>query len=525
MAVQETQKPPMTSSAYHTEFRVDNVFTTLTTNDPRLRDRLDDLFSYHVNGYQYTPAYRQGLWDGKRHLFAGGKFPTGLLAAAKEVAESLGHRVTITDLRVRPTAKLPRLRGLDGVEEREYQREAVMAAIERSRGVIWHPTGSGKTVTMAAIIQALSLPALVLVDQTWIARQTYDRFRQWLPEKTVGLVTGVKKRDGDIVCATFQALAAQYRRDRENHTSYLKQWLAKFQVLCLDEAHHARARVYQTIINLCPAYYRFGFSATPLRSTFKTTGDKGTKLHLIGSTGPVIDIMTAAEGVQLGVLTPARVRMIRWHPDRPYTYWGPGDFELDDRNYTYSGRKTMAVTDMSGQTRRIPLKQPSPGLYEVGIVRHEQRNRAVVEAVRSLYEQGHIVLVLVSWVEHGEILKPAIEEAIRDEVVFVRGENPQRERDMVRFALQEGHRRVCIATSVFDEGVDVPEISALVYARGGKAQYKVVQAMGRGMRISSGKQQLIVVDFYDTHSRTLFRHARERRKAYESDDAYTLSID
>jgi superfamily II DNA or RNA helicase len=507
---------------HRTTFVLDNIRCTVESTDRTLYDALDSAFSYFVHGAQYTKAYKLGKWDGYRHLFnmAGRTFPSGLLSEAVEIAKRRKHEVEVIDKRDRPEKKPGPVR-LVNVEPRDYQKEAVEAAISASRGVIWHPTGSGKTVTMAAIISSLGLPALVLVDQAWIAKQTHDRFVEWFPDKRIGLVTGLRKRDGDIVCATFQSLAAQKRRDKDESTSYLKQWLAKFDVLCIDEAHHTRASVYQSIINLCPAYYRFGFSATPLRSTITRSGeDKSTRLHLIGSTGPVIDVMAASEGVEAGILTPARVHFLRWHPDRPYSYWRPEDFEINDRLYSYGGRKTMKLDD----GKRVRLRVPLPGLYEVGIVNHHERNLAIAEAVSILYHAGHTILVLVSWVEHGNVLKPLIEQSIGEEIIFVRGENPQKERELVKYALRYGHRRVCLATSVFDEGVDVPEISALVYARGGRAQYKVIQAIGRGMRIAEGKKLLEVVDFLDTHSRILYRHSQERLKAYKSDSAYRVSI-
>jgi superfamily II DNA or RNA helicase len=251
-------------------FTVENVWAKLTTSDEglELSTRLDKEFAYFVDGYKYMQPYKDKRWDGRKHLYSikTRRFPSGLLDDALAQATSYGYKVVLKDNRVRPDHPVKPW-NLFGAEKREHQTEAYEAAIKVGRGIIHHATGAGKTEVMAAIIQMLDLPAIVMVDQTTIAKQTRDRFAIRLGRrKRLGLIIGERKQDGDVVCASFQSLMSQYETDKENGTHHLEKWLAKFDVLCLDEAHHAKARTYQTIINLCPAYYRFGFSATPFKS-------------------------------------------------------------------------------------------------------------------------------------------------------------------------------------------------------------------------------------------------------------------
>jgi len=259
--------------------------------------------------------------------------------------------------------------------------------------------------------------------------------------------------------------------------------------------------------------------------------NKGAYLHLVGSTGPVIDTVSAGEGVEHEFLVPAHITMVKWHNDKPKPWWKAEDFDINDRLYTYVGKKTELVEKLDPATGKVrqyrrKLKVPIPGLYEVGIAQCQERNECIVDAASIMYNEGLTILILVTHIDHGLWLKKHIEESIHTPVLFVKGSNPQKEREQVKRALDTGQTRVCIATTVFDEGVDVPSIDGLIYARGGKAQHRVVQALGRGMRPKPGKTELEVVDFMDTHSRTLFRHANDRLEAYESDKkAYTVTIE
>lgn len=238
--------------------------------------------------------------------------------------------------------------------------------------------------------------------------------------------------------------------------------------------------------------------------------DRGTYLHIVGATGPVIDRFTAGEGVDKGFLVPANITMLKWHPDSPKTYWRKDDFEVNDGLYTYTGSK----------------KKGDPGLYNMAIVRHKLRNEYIIDSVAIMVEDELNILVLVDRLEHGLFLKKEIERDTGAGVIFIRGENDSKERDAAIDALKSGRIQVLIATSIFDEGMDVPQIDGIVFAGGQKAQHRYLQRLGRGMRPHKGKRGLEVVDFYDTHSRVMWKHAKEREKAYRSDpDAYKLIIE
>jgi len=499
---------------------VNNVWTAMT-GDAEVRRLLDEAFSYDVPNAERTPAFKMKKWDGKKHLLTRyDNFPTGLLNDALDVLDHF--KVKVVDKRVRPVHDFKKW-ALIGAEERQHQTEAIVAALEDGRGIIHHATGAGKTEVMAGIIQMIDLRSLVLVHQKSIAEQTQKRIKDRLGLKKVGLYSSGKRIDAPITVATFQTLQSAMEEDKENKSNRVAQWMSQFHVVCIDEAHHSSARTFQNVINACPAYYRYGFSATPMR-----TEDRPTYLHIVGSTGPVIDRFTAGEGVSKGFLVKANITMVKWFKDNPQEWWKAYDFDINDWNYTYSGKKTEKVTKANGKTYRRPLPPDKwePGLYEVAIVQNKVRNSYVVDSIAALVDDGLTVLVLVEHIAHGELLKRAVERETGARVVFLQGGDAMKDRAKGTKMLTEGTVQVLIATTIFDEGVDIPAIDGLVFAGGGKAQHRYIQRLGRGMRPKRGKTGLEVVDFYDTHSKIMWRHSEERLTAYESDKgAYEVVID
>lgn len=506
-------------------FTIDNVWTRIDA-DPKLIAKIDDELSYFVDGYKFMPAHKKG-WDGKRRLLQASRFPTGLLEDAGEIATNLGYQIEVKDARVKPPENFKDF-FLRGADERENQLEAVQAAVERERGIIWAGTGSGKTNVMAGIIQVLNLPAIMMVDRVDIASQTRKRWIQLLGRRDIGIFTGSQKTDGNIVCATFKSLVSRYEQDKKDRTFHLRDWLKKFQVLCIDEAHHSMASTYFAMINECNAYYRYGFSATAEKSAefVYKTGQKGARLHLVGATGPPLHIYRTGQGVLDGYMVKAQIEMRQWHPDSPDRSWKADDFAINDRVYKWVGKKTELVIIKGKQVRRpLPPDKVLPGLYTVGITDNVERNAAVVKAVIDLYEEGRTVLVLVQNIGHGNLLKRNILKLINADVQFLHGTHSKSQREEGRATFTSGKAPILIASTIFDEGVDMPEVDGLVLAGAGKAQHKAIQRIGRGQRPMDGKVDLKAIDFMDTHSKILWKHSKERKAAYDSDkDAYEVIL-
>lgn len=168
---------------------------------------------------------------------------------------------------------------------RPYQEQAVMHALnmltERGNSLIVAGTGAGKTIMMAAAIgkyckgfKALhgKLPhVLVLVHRTEIHTQNHSKFSLVCPDIATSEITSVKKSlKGNVHFGMVQTVA--------NLLPEFKQSGIYFDLIVIDEAHHAAASTYEEIIQYNdegkPEAALLGVTATPNR------GDELPLIHL-----------------------------------------------------------------------------------------------------------------------------------------------------------------------------------------------------------------------------------------------------
>jgi superfamily II DNA or RNA helicase len=83
----------------------------------------------------------------------------------------------------------------------------------------------------------------------------------------------------------------------------------------------------------------------------------------------------------------------------------------------------------------------------------------------------------------------------------------------VKEALQAKEIKCVIATTVWREGINIPSLGCIINACGGKSEIVTLQAIGRGLRTSEGKDRILVVDFLDPY-KYLAQHAIMRIQTY-----------
>lgn len=504
-------------------------------------------------------GYLQGLFDGegsiRRRAEYGGTFNgvsfsqknPGVLADAEEGLTSAGYRYLkrlaaggVYDLdldtfeginllgRARPrrllekwlTLKWPRLSSrsyVDIVDVKPVGAREVVTITTSTKTFIAEGFATHNTEIMARLAKYLGLKTLFLCDQKGIAQQSAERFinRLELKTKDVGLWASGKHTDGRIVCGTFQSFSSAIK----NMTPKLRTWLESFDVLFIDETHHLTGETYQAVVDAVPAYYRFGFSATPFRIV-KGRNDPLTELHVVGSTGEVIHEFDAQDGIKAGILTPPHITMFNWHEDPavgkqvwPRHDWERSDFTIDDDAFEYGNRKSKRVKGTM-----------LAGLYTTGVINEQERNQAVVDAAALFVQDGLTTLLLLDKVPHGYALRTMVRQELgRNDIEFIHGTTSDVDRVTALTRLANGDVPILLANVIADEGLDIPAISAMVLAGGQKAGHKYLQRIGRGMRLMKGKKVLEVVDLFDTHSKTLWLQSLSRLKTYK-DAGHTVEV-
>ncbi|MCC5833082.1 MAG: DEAD/DEAH box helicase family protein [Chlamydiales bacterium] len=140
-----------------------------------------------------------------------------------------------------------------------------------TRQLLTLPTGSGKTIIMGALAKALGKRTLLLAHREELITQAVDKFNMVWPEAEKGIC--MANQDDPNKQVVFGSIQTCYRPQR------LEQIQKNgFELLLIDEAHHANSESYQTIIRGLgfdtgdKNRLMVGVTATPMRSDEKELG-------------------------------------------------------------------------------------------------------------------------------------------------------------------------------------------------------------------------------------------------------------
>jgi hypothetical protein len=185
---------------------------------------------------------------------------------------------------------LPTQRGksisAENLHLKAHQKEALAAlAAMRERhetiALLYHATGTGKTVTAVMDAKSCGGRTLFLAHTHELVEQAAETFEALWPEATVGrYVDSVKEPDAHVVCGSIQSVALNLDRFRDSDFDYL----------IIDEAHHASADTYQKVLAYFKPQFTLGLTATPER-----TDDNTVILDIFKNTAHKLDIQTAVE--------------------------------------------------------------------------------------------------------------------------------------------------------------------------------------------------------------------------------------
>ncbi len=448
-----------------------NVVAQVVSATPAEEDWLDSILRWKDASSRFK--YNKG--DGWIHLYDQfeKQFPAGWMRQVVEKAKASGQVVKVADKRARPCAVDP---NADLAWLREYQLEAVEASLKRTRGVLWCPTGSGKTEMAIALAKSVPCQWLFLAHRKELVLQAAARY-----EKRTGLKAGVIG-DGrwdveQFTAATFQTFNAKLKKGDVAAQTLL----ATTEGLMIDEVHTLPANSFKKVVDAAEnAFYRIGLSGTPMQR-----GDEKS-MHIIGCTGDVIYRITAQYLIEQGVLAKPQIKMMPCH-------------------------QTIELAPMSPNAR-VRAKQRGKIWAAVNkelIIESVERNDLVAGMIESATKP---CLAFVQQLDHGKNLEKLV-RAAGMRVEFVNGNKATPSRLAAVERLERGDIDVLICTVIFNEGVDIPELRSVVLASAGKSAIAALQRVGRGTRKVEGKKTFEVWDVYDKGS-LLEKQAKERMKAY-----------
>lgn len=343
---------------------------------------------------------------------------------------------------------------------RPYQEHAVQAWRAYGSGVLRLPCGAGKTTIGCAVLGRTATPGLVLMHTLDLVEQWARRVRDELGVEAVIASEGRRPEPGRVTLATVQTLARWPWWERA-------EWGRAFGLVIMDEAHHTPAATFVDVVLSLPALYRLGLTATPTRAD-------GLTDWLWAHLGPERYGVEQADLQREGAVLVPELRVLE-------TGWTPA--------------------------LRPDGRDPTPDQIRRQRMHDGDRNGQIAATVRDLVAEGRQVLVLVDQVPHARALARAMGGTA------LHGELGDTERRRTLQDALAGRVRVLVATSVADEGLDLPGLSALVLAVPSSARAKVEQRVGRILRPQEGKPTPVVVDVLDADD-AAWRAHEERLKVY-----------
>lgn len=478
---------------------VNQLYTRLDC-DSGLGYELAEEFSFFVPGYKFMPSFKNGRWDGRIKLFnrQNHQIYRGLLPRVVSWLREQNYTFTILSKEeLRP--QIPYEAGwLDANWARygklvpnQHQRQAIEAALALNQALVLSPTSSGKSYIIYLMCRYLvekQLPGkiLVITPRIGLVRQLKGDFADyevdagWTEANTHEIAEGSEKATNKkVVISTWQSI---YKMPRT--------WFAQFDAIFCDEAHEADAASTTGIIDKMPN--------APIRIGLTGTLD-GTVMHefeMEGRFGPKLKFVTTKDLMDRGIISKLKIKCLR-------IKYSKEDIEIV-RHLDYQGEIDF-------------------------LIQHERRNQLLCNLALDL--PGN-TLMLFNYIErHGKAMldlltKKAAEKGKK--IHYIDGSVAVKAREEIRHILETEDNCILLATfGTVATGTNIKNLHNAIFCHPYKARTKILQSIGRLLRLAAGKDEAKLFDVGDdlvyTTSRgkekinTTMRHFIERLQSYETE--------
>lgn len=339
---------------------------------------------------------------------------------------------------------------------REYQAEAVerlrAAVLESERGLLVLATGLGKTVVVAELVADLLADdlleggkILVLAHTVPLIDQLLISFWRHLPKTIATHRFAESERPTSfegITFATVQSLNSV-------------EVLPYFDLVIVDEAHHLGAPGYLNTIERLNPPKLVGVTATPWRA-------QGTAISSI--LGEPVFSMGIKEGLAQGYLSDVDYRIY-----------------VDTIDWKFVASQSQYGYTVAQLNKRLLIPT---------------RDEEAIRAIRKIYEnekRRRGIIFSPSQIHARSFASDLRRNGFKAASLTSTDDATTRFKLISQFGA--GKLQFLCVVDIFNEGIDVPDVDFLVFLRVTHSRRIFVQQLGRGLRMSSDKQKVVVMDF------------------------------
>ncbi|MBI5707464.1 MAG: DUF3427 domain-containing protein [Armatimonadetes bacterium] len=346
--------------------------------------------------------------------------------------------------------------------QQEAMDELAYARLEgKTENLVVAATGTGKTLLAAFDYSRLcreygGRPTLLFVaHREDILKQSIGAFRAVMKDSDFGeLHVGAERADDwRHLFASVQSLS---------HRNLVEISQSQFDVIVIDEFHHAEAPTYLRLLDHFRPKQLVGLTATPERADGRNVIERfGTPTY--------------------------ELRL--WHAlDRkllcPFHYFGIDD-QTDLTDVTWVGghyadaELDLHLVDRGADRARIIIRELLEKVEDVDRMR---------------------VVAFCATIRHAVFMEAQFRSAGLDARALHSGLPPEERKALVQ-SFRRGDLSIVCTVDLFNEGVDIPEINTVLFLRPTESATVFIQQLGRGLRNHSEKGALTVLDFVGQQNR------------------------
>lgn len=470
-------------------------------------------FTHKMSGWQYTPAGKNKLWNGDVHFYNAKthQLPLGLYSKLSEYCkhndlqlvfnanEEYSRIIDTPDVDYEDVVefvdslKISNANGL--LQVRDYQYDAIYQCIKNKRMTAISPTASGKSMIIYAIIRwmlehnpeskiLLLVPQTQLVNQMWSDFDEYSLQNGWrIEDHCQKLYSGKSKElKSQVLITTWQSFNPLLK-DKTQSAEILQSYTS----IIVDEAHTSKGNVLKTILERSiHADYRLGFTGT----IDQRPEAKISALTVEGGLGPVYVVTTTKQLILDGSVSELHIKAIV---------------------VKYPTEKAELIHRASYQDEIEWL------------VTNNKRNAYLMSLAKNL--SGTTIMLFNKRDTHAKLIYSALLKSATKPVYYIAGDVKVTDRELIRL---QANSEDCIIVATYatcSTGINIPGIENVMFCSPSKSYTRVLQSIGRGLRLRSGKTACKLYDIIDdlrlvvndkeTNRNYAYLHGLERLSIYK----------
>lgn len=262
----------------------------------------------------------------------------------------------------------------------------------------------------------------------------------------------------------------------------LQKFYGKKVAIIMDEVHHLPARTVKAVAMAAGdgEALRIGLSATPWRND-------GRDLEIYAYMGDIVEPrISSSYLIQNGFAVPVEIKVVKapkCHVE--VSEEGSQAYATERRQLAECAERNNFIIDLTTQAEK-------PALIITQLVKHAE----------TLYEMAKAAGL------NAALATGAVKGEVRKQIY-----------DQVR----NGQTDVLVATTLADEGLDLPPLKSLIIAMGGRSKTRTLQRIGRLVRPWPSKTRATAYELYDPGTEFFSEHLDERLRLYRAEPAWAIT--